>query len=241
MIKLRAAAISELGHVRRNNEDNFLCDEPTGLFGVADGVGGLPGGAEASKRTLDEVAAQLQTHVGQSEPDLEAIVHQANTAVRDLGQEISPGVGIASTLTFAQIRGRNLHLAHVGDSRAYLWHNGRLAPLTTDHSVENEALARQARGEKIYFHEINRNALSRCIGQPGQPEVDLLVREISAGERYLFCTDGVSRLVDDAELETMLGRPADPEQLLRDIITLALRRGGPDNATGVLVIIDTVE
>ncbi len=241
MIKLRAAGLTDIGRVRRNNEDRYLCDPEALFFGVADGVGGLPGGAEASERTLQEVQLQLKAHLGRSLPNLEKIVHTTNEAVQELGQTISPDMGIASTLTFGHIRGRTLHLAHVGDSRAYMWRNGRLTALTSDHSVENEAKARRARGEKIFFHEVNRNALTRCMGQPTPPEPDLLAHELQAGDRYLFCTDGISRLVNDVELEDILGRPLDPEPLLRDLIALALRRGGPDNATGVVIYVDAVE
>jgi len=241
MIKLRAAGLTDIGRVRRNNEDRFLCDPMAMFFGVADGVGGLPGGAEASERTLEEVILRLQAHLGHAEPNLETIVHETNEAVQELGRTISPDMGIASTLTFAHIRGRTMHLAHVGDSRAYLWREGRLTALTSDHSVENEARARRARGEKIFFHEVNRNALTRCMGQPTPPEPDLLQHEVKAGDRYLFCTDGITRLINDAELEDIMARPVDPEPLMRDLINLALRRGGPDNATGVIVYIDSVE
>jgi len=241
MTKLRAAGLTDIGRVRRNNEDRFLCDPAAMFFGVADGVGGLPGGAEASECTLHEVQLQLRAHLGRGMPNLKKIVHHTNEAVQTLGREVSPDMGIASTLTFGHIRERTLHLAHVGDSRAYLWRQGRLTPLTSDHSVENEAKARRARGEKIFFHEVNRNALTRCMGQPTPPDPDLLAHEIQAGDRYLFCTDGITRLVNDAELEEILGRPIDPEPLLRDLIALAIRRGGPDNATGVLVYIDGLE
>lgn len=241
MIKLRAVGLTDIGRVRRNNEDRFLCDVPAMFFGVADGVGGLPGGAEAAERTLEEVTLRLRASQGHAAPDLGAIVTEANDAVRELGRTISPEMGIASTLTFAHIRRQTLHLAHIGDSRAYLWRGGRLTPLTCDHSVENEARARRARGEKIFFHEVNRNALTRCIGQPTPPEPDLCAHEIEAGDRYLFCTDGITRLVNEAELEELLGKPLEPGPLLQEIIALALRRGGPDNATGVLVYIDALE
>jgi protein phosphatase len=241
MIKLRAAALSDIGHVRRNNEDRFLCDASALYFGVADGVGGLPGGAEASQRTIEEVTLALKAHHGRDEPDLKHIVHETNVAVQELGQLISPEMGIASTLTFAHIRAHSLHLAHVGDSRAYLWRAGRLMALTSDHSVENEARVRRSRGEKIFFLVFNRNALTRCIGQPTSPEPDLLTHEIQVDDRYLFCTDGITRLVNEDELEKLLSRKDEPEVVLREIIAQALRRGGHDNATGVLVFIDALE
>jgi serine/threonine protein phosphatase PrpC len=112
--------------------------------------------------------------------------------------------------------------------------------VTEDHSVENEARLRRARGEFVYYHEANRNALTRCIGQPTPPEVDVIVRPLLAAERYLFVTDGVTRMVRDSELADLIAGCPEPEDALREIITLAVRRGGPDNATGVLVYIDEI-
>lgn len=241
MIKFRAAALTDIGRVRRENEDRYLLDEAAMYFGVADGVGGLPGGGEAAQLTLDEVRAGLAAHKSDSAPDLIDIVHRANAAVHNLGQVISPETGIGSTLTFGHIRGDHLLLAHVGDSRAYGWRTGTLTPLTSDHSVENEARIRRARGEKIFYHEVNRNALTRCIGQPTPPEVDLVSQALRAGDTYLFCTDGITRLVRDTELAAMLTPREDPATVLREIVTLAIRRGGPDNATGVLLFIDALE
>jgi len=208
------------------------------VFGVADGVGGLPGGAEAAQTTVDEIAASLRNVPPDETPDLTAIVQRANREVHLLGANFSPGMGIGSTLTFGYVRGGILYLAHVGDSRCYGWRNHEFILLTDDHSVENEARLRRARGEVIYYHEVNRNALTRCIGQPGMPAVDLISRPVQAGDRYLFCTDGVTRLIRDSELGEMVGKPSDPEEAVREIVTLAVRRGGPDNATGVLVFID---
>lgn len=238
MITLRAAALTDIGRVRQRNEDRYLLDLDTRVFGIADGVGGLPGGADAAQRAVDEVAAALR-EAGPT-PDYTAIVHQVNQSVHTLGIKLSPSMGIGSTLTFGQIRDNLMHLVHVGDSRCYGYRQGRIQLLTEDHSVENEAKARRARGETVYYHEANRNALTRCIGQPTPPLVDLIERTLEVGDRYLFCTDGVTRLVRDAELTDMIDRDASPEDVLEEIISLAVRRGGPDNATGVIVFIDEV-
>lgn len=240
MTLLRSAAHSDIGRVRRKNEDRFLHDEDTMLFGVADGVGGLPGGAEAAQHTVTEIADAVRNVPAGKVPNLSTIVQRVNHLVHALGADLSPGVGIGSTLTFGLIRDGLLLLAHVGDSRCYGWRKGQLTQLTEDHSVENEARMRRARGEVVYYHEGNRNALTRCMGQPGAPVVDLVERPLLAGDRYLFCTDGVTRLVRENELKEMLGKPQEPEEILREIIALAIRRGGPDNATGVLVFVDEV-
>ncbi len=239
MLSLRAAALSDIGRVRRENEDRFLLDEKAGLFGVADGVGGLPGGAEAASQSVDDVARGVHASP-EAEPDLVAIVHHANRSVGDLGQTISPAMGIGSTLTFGYIRGAKLRLAHVGDSRCYGLRGREFVRLTEDHSVENEARLRRARGEVVYYHESNRNALTRCIGQPTPPDVDLVDRPLEAGDRYLFCTDGITRMVGDAELAGLLEKAPNPEAAIKEIVTLAVQRGGPDNATGVVIFVDSV-
>jgi len=238
MLSLRAAALTDIGRVRRENEDRFLLDQAALLFGVADGVGGLPGGAEAAQQSVTEVAGAIQALPAGSEPDLTAIVHRANEAVSALGQKISPAMGIGSTLTFGCVRHGTLALAHVGDSRCYAWRKGEFMQITEDHSVENEARLRRAKGEVVYYHEANRNALTRCIGQPTPPEVDLILRPLVAGDRYLFCTDGLTRMVPNSQLGSIVGESNDPEQVLRELVTLAVQRGGPDNVTAVLVFVD---
>jgi serine/threonine protein phosphatase PrpC len=240
MPSLRAAALSDIGRIRRENEDRFLLDEEALLFGVADGVGGLPGGAEAAQLAIEQISGLLHGAPIDGQPDLTGAVQKANRMVADLGQQISPAMGIGTTLTMGCIRGNKLTIAHVGDSRCYGARLRQFTRLTEDHSVENEARQRRERGEVVYYHEANRNALTRCIGQPTPPEVDLISREIAAGDRFLFCTDGVTRMLPDAEIGSLLMKFEDPKAVLTEIVGLAVRRGGPDNATGVAVFIDTL-
>ncbi len=240
MLSLRAAALSDIGRVRRENEDRYLLDEEALLFGVADGVGGLPGGAEAAQLAVEEISGAMHSSPNGKEADLVRIVQYANSVVAALGQKISPAMGIGTTLTFGTVHDSILRIAHVGDSRAYGTRKREFERLTEDHSVENEARLRRARGEVVYYHEANRNALTRCIGQPTPPDVDIITRPLVAGDRYLFCTDGVTRMVPDAELGALLAKAEEPKAALSEIISLAVRRGGPDNATGVVFFVDTV-
>jgi len=238
MPSLRAVALTDIGRVRQRNEDRYVLDPKSMIFGVADGVGGLPGGADAAQCAVDEVVAVLANQPKEAKHDLVAIVQQINLSVHNLGIKLSPSMGIGTTLTFGHVQDNVLHIAHVGDSRCYGLRQNRLQLLTEDHSVENEARLRRARGETVYYHEANRNALTRCIGQPTPPLVDLVERPLEAGDRYLFCTDGVTRLVRDSELAEIIERDSSPEELLKEIIWLAVKRGGPDNATGVLIFVD---
>jgi serine/threonine protein phosphatase PrpC len=240
MLSFRAAALSDIGRVRRNNEDRYLLDEARKVFGVADGVGGLPGGAQAAQSAVDTVVSGLLEIHSTTEPDLVSVVHATNRSVIALGQQLSPGMGIGTTLTFGCLCEEGLRIAHVGDSRCYVARNGKFVRLTEDHSVENEARLRRARGEVVYYHEANRNALTRCIGQPTPPDVDIITFALARGDRYLFCTDGVTRLIPDSELGSLVMKHSQPKEALEEIIGLAIRRGGPDNATGVMVYVDSV-
>lgn len=237
---LRSAALSDIGRVRRKNEDRFLCDDSLAAYGVADGVGGLPNGAEAAQLSLDYVAAALSAARPREASDLVHVVHAANERVAALGEELSPNVGIGTTLTFGLFRDRHLLLANVGDSRCYRLRQGELLLLTEDHSVENEARLRRARGEHVFVHEHYRNALTRCIGQPTPPVVDVQTLSVLAGDVYLFATDGVTRMLSDFDITQVVDRPIDAQERLVELVRWANARGGADNSTAVLVIVDQI-
>jgi protein phosphatase len=238
MTILHATAVTDIGCVRTENEDRYVFDEETLLFGVADGVGGLPGGAEAAQEAVEVVTTKVRSRGPDENLDLKGIVQAANDAVAALGRRISPGVGIGTTLTVGCIRHSRLRLAHVGDSRAYLWRKGDMVCLTEDHSVENEARRRRARGEVVYYSEGQRGALTRCIGQAITPEVDVSDIPLLGRDRFIFCTDGVTRLIPDMELREIMGATDDPVAIARGLVALAVLRGGPDNATVVSVVIE---
>lgn len=240
MLSLRAAALTDIGRVRKENEDRFLLDQENLVFGVADGVGGLPGGGEAAQLAVEDIAAEIRTRNLDQDAEFVAAVQQVNAAVAALGQRISPSMGIGTTLTVGYLRDGVLTIAHVGDSRCYGVRNRELTRLTEDHSVENEARLRRAKGEVVYYHEANRNALTRCIGQPTPPEVDIIVRPLAPGDRYAFLSDGVTRMLPDTDLRSLLNRFDDPQATVNEMVSLAVRRGGPDNATAVAIFVDAV-
>lgn len=233
--KLRSASLSHIGKLRSDNQDRCLFDPARGIFGVADGVGGMPGGGEAAETAAETVLALLRTLRPETRPDLRSIVQQTQDAVILMGHSISPTYGVATTLTFACVHYSQLLIAHVGDSRGYVRHGKKLLRLTEDHTVENDA---RRRGESAPLSRIERNAITRCIGQMPMPGPDLIERPLLPGERYLFCTDGITRVITDAELSMQLGHAGEPADILQNLIALALKRGAPDNASGVLVFVD---
>jgi protein phosphatase len=106
--------------------------------------------------------------------------------------------------------------------------------------VENEARLRRARGEHVFVHEHYRNALTRCIGQPTPPVVDVQTLPIFTGDIYLFATDGVTRMLSDFDMIQVINRPIDVQDRLIELVRWANARGGTDNSTAVLVLVDQV-
>src|SRR5438132_1331952 len=131
-MKLRSTALTDIGKIRQENEDRFLREDDLGLYGVADGIGGLPGGAEAASCTVGFIKAGIKARV----ENLTALTQAASAAVTELGEQINPSSGIGTTLTFGRFHDGRLELAHVGDSRCYVLRENRLHPLTEDHNVE---------------------------------------------------------------------------------------------------------
>ncbi len=234
-MNLESTAATDIGKIRRSNEDRYIHDRALGLFGVADGIGGLPGGAEAAQRAVETVLEMARESDSEDPLSAHHLALAANEAVGALGERISPDTGIGTTLTLGWFRDGKVELVNVGDSRCYRLRKRDLTCLTVDDSVENEVRRRRERGEQVFLHESQRNALTQCIGQPMPLGTALTELPVEAGDLYFFTTDGITRTIDDRDLERFLAADEPVERILRKIIAEALARGGPDNATAVLV------
>lgn len=238
---LTSAAQTDIGLVRSENEDRLLCADDLHLYAVADGIGGLPGGAEAAQTAISTLLKDARDAEAKGRPiDLSRALKAANQAVLELASRLAPDSGLGTTLCATLVRDGKLLIANVGDSRCYLFREGRLQLLTTDDTVENEVLQRRARGEKVQLEERYRNALTRCIGQPMPLDVVVAAHPLQAGDLVLVCSDGISRLVDDAGIAARLGDARPPALVLSALVAEALARGGSDNATGVLLRVESV-
>lgn len=235
---LRAFALSDIGCLRVENEDSSVCDDTLRLYGVADGIGGLPGGAQASLQALVAFRQWLTRQPAGAALDYAEGLRIANEAVHQLGRHLSPRYGIGTTLTLGHIAGDTLHLMHVGDSFLFLLRDGELHTLTVEHNVENEMKVRLARGEPIGLLMENRAALTRCVGQPPPLQGDISAHALQAGDRLLFCTDGITRCVMPDEIGEHLAEAAEPEHAARRLVDLANARGGLDNSTAVVLFVD---
>ena len=236
---LRAYGNTDIGLHREQNEDSFLVANELSLYGVADGIGGLPFGHEASRLALDCVRHWGQENEGvHTEDDLRAAILYANETVCREGGLLAEDTGIGTTLSVMCVKPEFVMVGHVGDSSCYLFRHGRAAKLTKDHTLAQEIFDQIPAGEKRpdvpdYFH----HSLTRCLGQTDDFKADIYSYEIKPGDRLMACTDGVTDLLDLDDLHSFANNEETPELYIDKVIETALRRGGHDNTTAVAVFL----
>ncbi len=238
---LTSAAQTDIGLVRHENEDRLLCADDLRLFAVADGIGGLPGGAEAAQTAVTALLREARTDAtGKTGIDLRRAFFAANAEVIALAEELSPDTGLGTTLCALTIQSGHALIANVGDSRCYLFRAGKIQLLTTDDTVENEVNLRRSRGEHAVLEDHHRNALTRCIGQPMPLIVEIARHSLETGDLLLVCSDGISRSLTEDGIAAHFTPDRNPAQVLAALIAESLSQGGLDNATGVIIRIDAL-
>ncbi len=240
-MKLIAAAHSDRGKVRSENQDSFRCDVRAGLFLVADGMGGRAGGKRASEETAAAIAADLAAAPhGGTLPDagarLTAAIERANARVWRLAHDDAALRGMGTTVAMLFAAGTAAHLAHVGDSRIYRVRTGQIEALTRDHSY-----AVELEGQGVEIADARTRArydsmLTRAVGAEETVEVEIAQHEIAVGDVFLLCSDGVYGMVADADLAALVtSGHRDLEATCGAIVQHANSAGGRDNATVILV------
>lgn len=232
-MKPLVAAKTDVGRVRQGNEDSYLVQEP--LFAVADGMGGHLGGEIASATTVETITAAAETDPPHDTTRLAAMVREANSAVWEKAQGDGELRGMGTTCTLVLLEGQELHIAHVGDSRAYLLRAGELSQVTEDHTLVNR-MVREGRlkPEEADRHP-QRSIITRALGVDAEVEVDELTLGVEEGDRFLLCSDGLTSMIDFTTLrETLAGVPS-PQAAVERLVELANEAGGEDNITVVLV------
>src|SRR5215831_11682519 len=234
--RLEVGALSETGYTREENQDRMSgARVPLGhLYIVADGMGGHKGGAVAAQIAVEE----LQRHIGQApagesaDAVIEAAFKAANDAVYKRSNSGDATVaGMGTTAVLALILGRVAKLAHVGDSRAYLFRNHRLSQLTTDHTiVQRMVQAGMLKPEEAADHP-QSSVLERAIGSAQNVEVDIRSHPLQSGDAVLLCSDGLSGYVSDVQIEDVLRDERTVQETTADLVRLALDKGGRDNVT----------
>jgi serine/threonine protein phosphatase PrpC len=234
-VKLAAASATDQGLVRSNNEDAFLIDDQRALFAVADGMGGHRGGEVASHTAIEALRAAIANGT-----PLHDAITRANTAVltRAAGDDELTGMGTTMTAVIA-VGGRQLLIGHVGDSRAYLLHEGTLRRATDDHSLVEE-LVRDGRltPEQAEAHP-QRAIVTRALGVDDDVDVDLYTLEVEVGDRVVLCSDGLTTMVRERDIERLARTETEPQRLAEALVDAANAAGGEDNVT--IVVIDVLE
>jgi PPM family protein phosphatase len=225
------ASRTDVGRQRHTNEDD-LHDKPP-VFAVADGMGGAQAGEVASKMAIEEF---IQERDPDTEPEerLRAIITAANKKIWEMAQQDSRQAGMGTTLTAVIVGDHDVAVGHVGDSRLYLARNGTLERLTRDHSLVEE-FVRQGRltPEQAEKHP-QRSVITRALGPEPEVEVDTFTVQAKDGDVFLLCSDGLSGMVSDSDLQEILSEGRPLEQIANELVERANEKGGRDNITAVV-------
>ena len=218
------------GLVRPTNQDSLLVSH--NLYGVADGMGGHRGGETASRIAVQVVRNLLQGKTPE-ENSLRISMDAANRRIFDMQRHELALSGMGTTLTVLWENRAELLIAHVGDSRAYLYRDGALSCQTQDHSVVGELLRNHVITPAIAKTHPYRSVITRALGTDPTVEPDILHVEKKAGDVWLVCSDGLYNMVEDAEISEVLGKLSD-EPAADRLLELALDHGGHDNVSLLL-------
>lgn len=231
---IRYAARTDVGLVRSHNEDSYLLASP--VFAVCDGMGGHAAGEVASVIAVQTIAAHAPKTL--DDVALGAAIEEANRAIiaaADAG-EGKPGMGC--TASAIMIEEDRMAVAHVGDSRVYLLHEGSLVRITHDHSFVEELVdSGQISADEARVHP-SRSVITRALGSDPDMYADHFTIDVFVGDRIIICSDGLSSMVSDTELESVAVSCATPSQAADNLVSAALTAGGSDNVTVIVVDID---
>jgi len=231
---VKAALRTDIGKVRKQNEDAAWFDERCGVFAVADGMGGHLAGEVASSMAISAVQQMAKSNAMASISVMRAAVMDAHEAIVRHAKENPACSGMGTTLSMMWRGGHYMYIAHVGDSRIYRFRNKTLERITQDHSLVEELVrARIITPEEARNHP-RRNIITRALGTQGENQPDLLAADMEPGDLWLLCTDGLSGMIDDDEIARVLGSGASLDMMASSLIQKALDAGGRDNVTLVL-------
>lgn len=243
---LDVAGLSDQGVKRDHNEDAWSAPpadltskqiETQGLlYVVADGIGGHRAGDVASAMAVETIQERYYATLA---PDvatnLIAAIQEANEQIYHAAAVMPERHGMGTTVTAVVLRGSELTVVNVGDSRTYLIREGQARQVTTDHSwVEAQVQVGIITRAEANKHP-QRNIITRSLGNKLKLQVDIFEEQVMAGDSVLLCSDGLSNLVSDPEIGEVVSRGQKAEQAVRELIALAKQRGAPDNVTTVLL------
>jgi protein phosphatase len=245
IVRYSAWGVSDVGRKRDHNEDAFLVNARLGIYAVADGMGGHQGGERASRLALQVVESEIEAarsagslppaggngHAGRV---VERAAHKAGEAIYAAAQGDPELHGMGTTLTAMLVHRGRAYVAHVGDSRCYLYRDGRCLQLTEDHSWVNEQVRAGLLSPEGARESKFKHIITRSVGFERHVSVDGVTLAIEPGDCFLLCSDGLSNLVEGDEIARVLGAHF-YNKVPPLLVELANDRGGDDNVTVVLL------
>jgi protein phosphatase len=248
------AVCSDAGLRRTSNEDSYSTRADVGLFVVADGMGGHVAGEVASRVAVEAIEAFIEETAGADknrtwpfpfDPSISLEANRLKAAFRLANRKIAAAIadsqelrGMATTASAVLFGAHRASVAHVGDSRVYVLHDGQLRQITADHSWVEEQVRAGTMSRSAARQHPWRNVVTRALAGGEDPEVDVIEVTPAHGERYLLCSDGLFGVVPDADIAELLGSSLPLDAICQRLVTAANDAGGPDNITAVILQID---
>lgn len=239
---------TDTGKLRSHNEDSFALHDDLGLYLVADGVGGSAGGEQASALAVEVISDVVRDMVSGCQPLpvndpggmtaseclLAGALQTANTVIHEVGQK-KPGLhGMCTTVVAMLLEDDRVILAHVGDSRIYRMRNDMLLQLTADHSLVQEQYEKGLISRDEMATSDQRHIVTRVLGALPDVAITLATHDVRAEDRYLLCSDGLTTMVGDTEILSILLNAESPKSACEQLISAANNAGGHDNITVVI-------
>lgn len=254
-MKYKSAALTHPGMKRELNEDSFVILENEGVFVVADGMGGHNAGEVASKIAIDTIAEFFKASAEDDDmtwpykldPTLALDANKLMVGIKFANKRIfkqssedaaCSGMGTTVVSILAKDGGEDLYVAHVGDSRCYCFYEGELIQVSEDHSLVNEYLKAGQITKEQAKNFPHKNVIMRALGMKDNVLVDIQKRHARAGEIYLLCSDGLSDMVPDPEMEKILAEDIPLSEKTKKLVNMANANGGKDNITVILVEVE---
>jgi PPM family protein phosphatase len=237
------AGLTDIGRVRTANEDRWFADSRQGIYLVADGIGGSAAGGLASQIVAEVLPRLLRSRLrGIKDSAAADITKQVSAALAELSErlrdesQVAPGLkGIGSTVVLAFVWDWQTVVAHMGDSRAYLFRAGRLEQLTKDHTIAQLLVDRGELAPGEAASHPTHGRLTRFVGMGTESLPETKAMSLTQGDQLLLCSDGLTGMLSDQQILAILSEHAAPEEACRQLIAAANEAGGKDNITALVV------
>jgi serine/threonine protein phosphatase PrpC len=236
------AGLSDTGRQRSTNQDRWGADDQQGLFIVADGVASSSHGDRAAEMVVNSLPIYLQRHLDSVGLDDPAAPERLGGAIAEISKELSEHgatdselAGASTTVVALVVEGLRALVAHLGDSRGYLYRDQQLYRLTRDHSLVQALIdAGEVEPQDAPAHP-SRNVITRHVGMPPPAHPDVGAVDLQPSDRIMLCSDGLHGVVNDASLAEILGAARSPGDTCAALIAAANTAGGPDNITTIVI------